>query len=206
MKQGSPIHFAAGVFETITPDCTTHRAKDRALRHIRKAHAAPVHRFDMHAPERAKSDWTAVCAHTVTVARRPPRALQRRLLCRLPTQFLQMFRTFTEILRAHQMADPLLERRDRKLAAAAIFRRLLMTSVPGLNVLRPVRTVCFFLRTSCHRSASTITKEPHLFSPCTCKRKCRDRTLTGSDGDRQDKADFQSAGASRLRCCLHIGF
>lgn len=143
MKKRSPIHFVARLFKPIAPCAQGMERKSERCGIFGKPHAAPVQRFDMHAPERAKSDWTAVCAHTVTVARRPPRAHRRRHLRRVPTQFLQMFRTFTEILRAHQMADPLLERRDRKLAPAAIFRRLLMTSVPGLNVLLPVRTVCF---------------------------------------------------------------
>lgn len=134
MKQGSPVHFIAGFFETITPYAQRMRRKTERGGIFGKPHAAPVHRFDMHAPERPKSDRTAVRACTVAMARRPTTPLLGPLFHVFPRQFLQTIRPFTEVLSAHQMACPPLKSRTRKFAAAAIFLCLQMTAVPSLNM------------------------------------------------------------------------
>ena len=145
MKQRSPVHFVAGFLQAIAPYAQRMRRKTERCGILGKPHAAPVQRFDMHAPERSKRDWTAVRAHTVTIAWRPPAALRLPVLAlpfhRFPAQFLQVFCMLAQILRAQQMARPLLERRCRKLAPAAVFLRALMAAIPGRNVRRPVRVV-----------------------------------------------------------------
>jgi hypothetical protein len=165
MKQGSPIHFVARVFETIAPNAQRTGRKTERRGILGKPQAARVHRFDMHAPKRPKSDRTAVRARAVAIARTPPAPLPLLLFGLpfqlVPAQFLQMFRTFAQILRAHQMARSLLERRDRKLAPAAILLRLLMAAVPGLNMRRPVRVVRFCPGTARrHRRSSMLRRNP----------------------------------------------
>src|SRR3974390_1764210 len=142
MKQGSPVHFVAGIFQAIAPYAQRMERKTERGGVLRKSHAAPVQRFDMHDPERPESNRTAVRAHAVAIARRPP-AAPRRLALALPlelftTQFPQLFRTVAQLFRAQQMTRPLLERRCRKFAPAAILLRALMAAEPGRNVCRPV--------------------------------------------------------------------
>ena len=162
MKQGSPIHFVAGVFETIAPYAQRMGRKTERSGILGKPHAAPVHRFNMHAPERSKSDRTAVRTHAVAISRRPFAPLRLPLFALpylfFPAQFLQMFRTLVQILRAHQMACPPLKRRSRKLAPTAIFLCLLMTAVPGLNMRRPVRVVRFCPGTARHHRRSYLLR------------------------------------------------
>jgi hypothetical protein len=145
MKQRSPVHFVAGFFQRIAPNAQRMRRQTECRGVLGMAHAAPVHRLDMHAPERSKSNRFAVRAHAVAIARRPFASLRWPLLA-LPfklfaAQFPQVFRAFAQILRANQMAHPPFECRDRKLAPAAIFLRFLMAAIPGRNVCRPVRIV-----------------------------------------------------------------
>src|SRR3974390_2399165 len=135
MKQGSPVHFVAGIFQAIAPYAQRMGRKTERGGVLRKSHAAPVQRFDMHAPERPESNRTAVRAHAVAIARRPP-ASPRRLALALP---FELFTTpFPQLFRAQQMTRPLLERRRRKFAPAAILLRALMAAEPGRNVCRPV--------------------------------------------------------------------
>src|SRR5216684_5288261 len=56
MKQLAPVHFVAGFFEAIAPNAQRMRRKTKHRGILGVPHAAPVHRFDMHAPERPKSN------------------------------------------------------------------------------------------------------------------------------------------------------
>jgi hypothetical protein len=90
-------------------------------------HAAPVHRLHMHAPERPQSDRTIVGARAKAMAYGPS-ALLRPAVAAVASklflaQFPQIFRTLAQSFRTYQMAHPLLERRPRKVALAAIFVR-----------------------------------------------------------------------------------
>jgi hypothetical protein len=142
MKQRSPVLFVAGFFPGDRAICATHAAKDRALRHTRQApcrssltlrHArfgTPEARLDR-CPYAHRSD-SAEASGGVSVAGACP------AVPRFPAQFLQVICMFAQILWAQQMARPLLERRDRKLAPTPISLRALMTAKPGRNVRRPV--------------------------------------------------------------------
>lgn len=145
MKQRSPVHFVAGFFEAVTPNARRMRRKTERCGVLSMPHAAPVHRFDMHAPERPKSNRFAIRARAITIASRPGEPPRLPVL-RLPfqlfwTRFLQVGRTFAQILRAQQMPRPLLEHRNRELAPTAVFLCILMTAEPGRNVCRSVRVV-----------------------------------------------------------------
>jgi hypothetical protein len=80
MKQASPVHFVAGFLKAIAPDAQRMRRQTERCGIFRMPHAAEVHRLHMHAPERLKSHRTAVRAHAVAIAPRPPLALRRLLL------------------------------------------------------------------------------------------------------------------------------
>jgi hypothetical protein len=71
MKQGSPVHFVARLFQPIAPNPQHMRRNTERCGILGVPHAAPVHRFDMHAPERLKSHRTAIRTHAVAIAPRP---------------------------------------------------------------------------------------------------------------------------------------
>ena len=110
MKQLAPVHFVGGFFEAIAPNAQRMRRKTERRGILGMPDAAEVHSFDMHAPERPKSNRFKVRAHAVAMTWRPPASLRLPVL-RLPfplfpAQFLQIFRTLAQILRAQQMAPP----------------------------------------------------------------------------------------------------
>ena len=104
MKQASPVHFVAGFFEAIAPDVQRMWRQTERRGVLGMPHAAEVHRFDMHAPERPKSNRFAVRAHAVTIARRPLASLRPRFLAlsfklfqaQIPQTFLSNRRRFTD--------------------------------------------------------------------------------------------------------------
>ena len=128
MKQGSPVQFVAGFFQTIAPYTQRIGRKTERCGTLGVPNAAPVHLLHMHAPERAKRNRTAVRAHAVAIAPRPLGPVRLPVL-RLPSrhfpaQFLQIFRAFARILRALQMARPHHQRCCREVAAVAIVLRV----------------------------------------------------------------------------------
>ena len=71
MKQALPVHFVAGLFQAIAPDAQRMRREIERCGILGMPHAAEVHRFDMHAPERLKRNRTVVRAHAVAITSRP---------------------------------------------------------------------------------------------------------------------------------------
>ena len=120
MKQVSPVHFVAGLFQAIAPDAQRVRRTIERRGVLGMPHAAEVHRLDMHAPERLKSDRTAVRAHAVTIAPRPPFALRllplvlplRRFLAQIPQTLLTLAQIFQNSPDAAPTA-PTLPAKDR---------------------------------------------------------------------------------------------
>src|ERR1700746_1895294 len=110
MKQGTPVHFVAGLFQAIAPDAQRMRRETERRGIFGMPHATEVHRLDMHAPERLKRNRSVVRAHAVTITPRPPLALRRLLLLlpfrRLLRQIPLMLSTFAQIFRAQQMTRP----------------------------------------------------------------------------------------------------
>jgi hypothetical protein len=145
MKQASPVHFVAGLFQPIAPNAQRMRRQTERCGVLGVPHAAEVHRFDMHAPERLKSQRTAVRTHAVAIAPRPLGPVRLRVLRLpfrlLPAQFLQIFRTLAQILRAHQMARPPHQTCRRKIVFPAVVLRVQSASIPRHNMVRPERVV-----------------------------------------------------------------
>jgi hypothetical protein len=168
MKQGSPVHLLAGIREAIAPDPQRvgRQAERRGV--FRVAHAAPVHRLDVHAPERPDGDRFAIRTHVVATAIALPARLRWRLLAlsiELPNaQILQALLALVQLFGAQQMARPSLQRRRRDLASAAIFFDALMPGVPGRNVVRPVWAISLYPGAMTHRRRSSTLRR----SPTSC--------------------------------------
>src|SRR5262245_44862076 len=99
MKERSPVHFVAGLFQPVTPFPQRMRRQTERGGIFRKPHAAPVHRLHMHAPERLKSNRTGVRAHAVAIARRSCPRLQLPLLCAALSAFSG--ENFADVLHAY---------------------------------------------------------------------------------------------------------
>jgi hypothetical protein len=167
MKQRSPIHFVAGICEAIAPDaqCVRRKADRRGI--LRIPQAAPVHRLNVHAPERPNSNCVGIRAHVVAIGKCLPAGPGSRFLALsfelFGAQILQTFLAFVQIFRAQQMTRPSLERHRRNIASATIFLNALTTGVPGRNVVRPVRIVGFCPGKMTHRRRpSTAVGKPEM--------------------------------------------
>jgi hypothetical protein len=212
MKQASPVHFVAGLFQPIAPNPQRMRRQTQRCGILGVPHAAPIHRFDMHAPERLKSHRTAVGPHAVAIAPRPlgrVRLPVLRLPSRLfPAQFLQIFRTLVQIVRAQQMTRPPHQTCRRKIVFPAVVFRVQFASIPGRNMVRPEWVVGVYPGTTrCHRrfsQCSRRTREPEMEREQNIRKMCSIRTLTDARLGRQDKAGFPATGTSFLSVCLHI--
>ena len=207
MKQGSPIHIVAGVFETITPYAQRMGRKTERSRHIRQA------------PCRSSSALQHACS-------RKPEGRSDRCPCVHRSDGAEAYYAaswpavshLSEAISAddpYACADP--QRSPNGVPTAQKSHEKVcgggnIPLRPGDRGTRsqhvPTSKDCLLFPTNRvrHRSSSSITKEPHLFSPCICKRMCRGRTLTVSRLLGQDKANFRSHLASLASVCLHIGF
>src|SRR3981081_2627463 len=63
MKQREPVHFVAGFFEAIAPYAQRMRRKTERSGILGMPHAAEVHRFDIHVPEKEEQSDRCPCAH-----------------------------------------------------------------------------------------------------------------------------------------------
>ena len=71
MKLASSVHFVTGLFLAIAPDAKRMRKETERCDILGVSHATEVQRFEMHPPERLKSDRTTVRAHAIAIAPRP---------------------------------------------------------------------------------------------------------------------------------------
>lgn len=94
------------------------------------AHAAPVHRFNMHCPERMDSTVTHIRAHRE--AQPCPLFLRLRSLFQtlLTAQFRLIFRVLTRRVVAPKVLQPTIERVLRQAMHTAIFRPRQTTALP----------------------------------------------------------------------------
>jgi len=75
------VHLIAALFQTISPSAQRNALIDQHCGMLGICRSVEVHRFDMHAPERSKSNRTALGAHAIAIACKPPFAHQRHLFC-----------------------------------------------------------------------------------------------------------------------------
>jgi hypothetical protein len=114
---------------------------------FRIPHAAPVHRFDMHAPERLKSNRAAVGPHAVAISWRPRPPLRLYFFVVPVLHFRGKFRRRSECLRRSSALSRWCAHRNqtgrRKIVFPAVMLRFQRASIPGRNMVRPERLSAF---------------------------------------------------------------
>ena len=91
MKHRPPVRFILRFFEAIAPFAQASGRMSERGRILRKPHAAPVHRLNMHAPEGAQGERPGVRTRAIAIALLPFAPLCRRLPTLLSNGFLMTF-------------------------------------------------------------------------------------------------------------------
>ncbi len=201
-----PVDFHLAVVQPVAPFAQRSRRQMQNGGVFAHAHPAPVHRLDMHRPERLEGAIALIRAHAKAQTGASPATLFSPFKLLLAAQFCLIFRLFAGRFLAGQMVQPAIERALPKSVLAAIVRPIQAALAPRLDVNQPPGLPRLVLKMSqIHRRSSMPRRNP----------TCRDLALlnlgaeTGrlhTTGGWQDKADFQSARPAPASCCLHIVF
>ena len=160
MKMRTPVDLQRAVIEAVPPFAQACRRKLQAGGILANSHAAPVHCFHMHRPERLDCTRTDVCAHRIAPLLTPFAVLSPLLAPLFPAQFKQVFRMLTGFFLADEMLHPAAERLNREPVLAAINRAIHPALMPRLDVQRPIWAVCFFPGPRCPRRSYHVRENP----------------------------------------------
>ena len=157
----APVDIHLAVVQPVAPFAQRGRRQMQRGGVLPHAHPAPVHRLEVHRPERLEGATAHVRAHAETKAGAPPAALFLSLAALLTTQFRQIFRLLAGRFLAGQIAQPAPERRRRPTMLTAILRPADPAPTPGFKVNQPPGLPRLVLETSqSHRSSSTLRRSP----------------------------------------------
>ncbi len=175
----SPVDIHLAVVQPVAPFAQRGRRQMQRGGVLPHAHPAPVHRLDVHRPERLDRAIAHVRAHAKTKAGAPLPALFLSLAALLTTQFRLIFRMLASRFLAGQVAQPATERCRRQTMLTAILRPARARSDATLRCESATR-----IAAPCSRNVSNspellhVAKEPDMPRNCTTQSGCRDRTLT----------------------------
>ena len=157
----SPVDVHLAVVQPVTPFAQRRRRQMQGGGVLPHAHSAPVHRLDVHRPERLGRAIAHIRAHAKTKAGAPLPALFLSLASLLTTQFRLIFGLLARRFLAGQVARPATERCRRQTMLTAILRPTQPALTPGFDVNQPPGLSRLVLETSqIHRSFSTLRRSP----------------------------------------------
>jgi len=157
----SPVDIHLAVVQPVAPFAQRSRRQTQRSGVLPHAHPAPVHRLDVHRPERLDRAIAHIRAHAKTKAGAPLPALFLSLAPLLTTQFRLIFRLFASRFLAGQILQPTIERCRRQTVLAAIVRQTRPALTPSLDVNQPPGLPRLVLEMSqIHRSSSTLRRSP----------------------------------------------
>ena len=157
----SPVDIHLAVVQPVAPFAQRGRRQMQGGGVLPHAHPAPVHRLDVHRPERLDRAIAHVRAHAETKAGAPLPALFLSLAALLTAQFRLIFRLLASRFLAGQVAQPATERCRRQTMLTAILRPTQPALTPGFDVNQPPGLTRLVLETSqIHRSSSTLRRSP----------------------------------------------
>ena len=133
----SPVDIHLAVVQPVAPFAQRGRRQMQRGGVLPHAHPTPVHRLDVHRPERLEGAIAHIRAHAETEAGAPLPALFLSLAALLTTQFRLIFRMFASRLLAGEVLQPTIERCRRQTMLTAILRPAEPAPTPGFNVNRP---------------------------------------------------------------------
>jgi len=173
----------AKLAEPIAPFLQTRRQKRLRSRIFAYAHAAPVHRFHVHRPERLNAARAHVRAHRIKPTLTPLPVLLPLLTLFFTAQLSQIFRMLTGSLFTREILKPARKDVPRQTVFSTIDRLRKATAAPRLNMQRPIKPVCLFPGTLSHRRSSNARRNPicrEVASSKGCVGTGRLRTLTSN--------------------------
>src|SRR2546430_16342211 len=137
MKMRTPVDFNLALVQPVAPFAQRIARQTQSSSVFANAHSAPVHRLDMHRPERLRAAIVHVCAHT----KAPPLASLQSFFSLLTTLFAAQFRLIFHKLAhsflASRMLEPARESFFVKSMLMAIFGLRNAAALPRLDVSRP---------------------------------------------------------------------
>ena len=154
----SPVDVHLAVVQPVAPFTQRGGRQMQCGGVLPHAHPAPVHRLDVHRPERLERAIAHVRAHAETKAGAPLPALFLSLALLLTTQFRLIFRMFASRFLAGEVLQPTIERCRRQTVLAAIVRQTRPALTPSLDVKSATRIGAPCSRI--HRSSSTLRRSP----------------------------------------------
>ena len=119
----APVDLNLAILQAVTPTAQRVGRKMQCRGVFANAHAAPVHRLDMHCPERPERPKRTIAhirAHAKTLALTPVRPFLALLRTRFSEQLCLRFRMFARCFLAYQVVKPALERTPVEMVMAAI--------------------------------------------------------------------------------------
>jgi len=156
----SPVDVRLAVVQPVAPFAQRGRRQMQGGGIRPHAHPAPIHRLDVHRPERLDRAIAHVRA-AETKAGAPPAALFLSLTALLTAQFRLIFRLLAGRFLAGQVAQPATERRRRQTVLTAILRPAEPALTPGFDMNQPLGLARLVLETSqSDRRSPTLRRSP----------------------------------------------
>ena len=184
----SPVYIHLAVVQPVAPFAQIGRRQMQGGGVLPHAHPAPVHRLDVHRPERLDRAIAHVGAHAETKAGAPFPTLFLSLASLLTMQFHLIFRLLAGRFLAGQVVQPATERRRRQTMLTAILRPTKPALTPGFDVNPPPGLARLVLETSqIHRSSSTLRRSLTCRAIALPNRGAETGRLRADHG-RQDKS------------------
>jgi hypothetical protein len=154
------------------------------------SHSAEVHRFDTHAPERLKSNRTAVRAHAVAIARRLPFGASTTFSSAAVSTISKANSAdvlqFAQVFCAQQMPRPPHQTCRPKIVFPTVGLHFRRASLPGRNMVRPER-----MSALAHERRDAIGDSPVQQQ----NQRTRNGTRTHHRGDVQDSDGYDGETA-----------
>ncbi len=175
MKMGPPVDLNFPVLESVMPFAQTPGRKRQSSRIFANAHAAPIHRFDMHCPERLDGLVAHIRAHTITLSLR----LLASFFALLTTFFTDAILADSTCLRAASSpARPTRKDVPRQTMLSTIERLRKATAAPRFDVNQPEGLTRLVLEMSRpHRRSFLPRRNPICYEVASAKVRAGSRRL-----------------------------
>ena len=134
MKMGRSVDLNFPVLESVMPFTQTPRRTRQSSRIFANAHAAPIHRLDMHRPEPLDGLVAHIRAHTTTLSLRLLASFFALLTTFFTTQYSLIFLVFACSFLASEILQPMRRDVPRQTMLLTIDRLRKTTAAPRFDV------------------------------------------------------------------------
>ena len=190
----TPVDFNLALVQPIAPFAQRIGRQTQSCSVFANAHSAPVHRLDMHRPERLRAAIAHVCAYAEAPSLTSLQSFLPLLTALLAAQFRLIFHKLACSFLASKMLEPARECLLVKSMLTAIFCLRNAAALPRLDVNRPPLASGLVLEMFwTHRRFSTAAENPKWNEDTLSKSRARTDRLQARQGKaRRDKANWRS--------------